>query len=247
MLCLLAALAFSVNIMPLGDSITVGPNGQSCWRAKLWQKLKAAGVTDIDFVGSVKEASCEGEYDPDTEGQAAIGVSGLANDNLLPGWLRAAQPDIVLLHLGTNDIAYGIAEYGLTMTAIEEGYQRLLNQFRTYRSTIHVLVAQIIPIERTNACPDCARDVVALNNFLAQFVQRHSTEQSSLTIVDQHTGFNVATDTTDGVHPNDAGHEKIATKWLAPLEAVIRQVEAGGAGGGGGGGVPGGGGGGGRP
>jgi lysophospholipase L1-like esterase len=43
-------------------------------------------------------------------------------------------------------------------------------------------------------------------------------------VVDQYTGFNVKTDTADGIHPNDQGHEKFAAKWLPPLEAAIQKL-----------------------
>jgi hypothetical protein len=41
-------------------------------------------------------------------------------------------------------------------------------------------------------------------------------------IVDQYTGFNVDSDTREGIHPNDGGHEKMATKWFGPLQTAIK-------------------------
>ena len=38
-----------------------------------------------------------------------------------------------------------------------------------------------------------------------------------MTVVDQATGFDVATDTVDGVHATDAGAVKIATNWFNAL------------------------------
>jgi acyl-CoA thioesterase-1 len=40
------------------------------------------------------------------------------------------------------------------------------------------------------------------------------TEESPVILVDQYTGFNAATDTYDGIHPNARGEAKMAQKWF---------------------------------
>jgi lysophospholipase L1-like esterase len=214
-----------VKIMPLGDSITGGTQGKSCWRAKLWQKLHADGFNDIDFVGSNKENSnCGVDYDSDSEGHSQIGITNIAKNNQLPAWLTAAQPDIILMHLGTNDIGFGLAQNHITMQDIEDAYNKLLTQMRAYKPNIVLLVAQIIPLTRGAACPNCARDVVTMNTWIGQWGPSKSTATSPITVVDQWTGFDVVADTMDGIHPNNAGHEKMANKWLPPLEAAIKKL-----------------------
>src|SRR5882672_12722085 len=93
-----------VRIMPLGDSITAGPG---CWRAMLWHQLQTTGYTNIDFVGGVSDGGgCNPgySYDWDHEGHGGYAATGIADNNQLPPWLSAARPDIVLMHLGTNDM-----------------------------------------------------------------------------------------------------------------------------------------------
>ena len=55
-----AALAPSVRIMPLGDSITEGSEGlapiQGGYRTKLYQLLTAAGF-NVDFVGTLSDSN----------------------------------------------------------------------------------------------------------------------------------------------------------------------------------------------
>src|SRR6266568_8089483 len=95
------AASSPVRIMPLGDSITGGPG---CWRALLWDNLQSAGYTTIDFVGTLPDGGCQtAPYDGDNEGHGGYLATGIANQNQLPGWLSATNPDIVLMHLGTND------------------------------------------------------------------------------------------------------------------------------------------------
>ena len=43
-----------------------------------------------------------------------------------------------------------------------------------------------------------------------------STAASPITVVDQWSGFNDATDTIDGVHPNASGNQKMAAKCSRP-------------------------------
>lgn len=75
----------------------------------------------------------------------------------------------------------------------------------------------------TSQCTDCGQRVIAFNNALPAWAASKSTSNSPITIVDQWTGFNTATDTYDGVHPNSAGDQKIAAKWFSPLVAAIAQ------------------------
>ncbi|SMQ14318.1 hypothetical protein SAMN06272771_0612 [Streptomyces sp. Ag82_O1-12] len=50
-----AAPAAPVRIMPLGDSITGSPG---CWRSVLWTRLRSAGHSNIDFVGTLSQQGC---------------------------------------------------------------------------------------------------------------------------------------------------------------------------------------------
>src|SRR6478752_7078592 len=100
------AHAAAIRIMPLGDSITGSPG---CWRALLWDQLQNAGYTNIDFVGTLPPQGCGVSYDGDNEGHGGILATNIANQNQLPAWLSATSPDIVLMHLGTNDVWSNIA------------------------------------------------------------------------------------------------------------------------------------------
>jgi hypothetical protein len=79
------------RITPLGDSITAGP---SCWRALLWDRLQQTGYTNIDFVGTQSSGGCTVPFDTDHEGHPGMSATGIASQNLLPGWLSATNPDV---------------------------------------------------------------------------------------------------------------------------------------------------------
>ena len=199
----------AVRIMALGDSITGSPG---CWRALLWQKLPAARV---DFVGTLPAQGCGFPYDGENEGHGGALVTNVADQDQLPGWLAATHPDVVLMHFGTNDVWSG-RPTATVLTA----YGKLVSQMRTSNPAMKILVAQIIPMNPSN-CAACARRVVSLNAAIPGWAAALTTAASPITVVDQWTGFDTATDTDDGVHPNGSGSAKIANRWYPALAAAI--------------------------
>ncbi|NUR93496.1 MAG: cellulose-binding protein [Nonomuraea sp.] len=206
------ASAAAVRIMPLGDSITGSPG---CWRALLWNKLQSNGYTDIDFVGTLPPQGCGVAHDGDNEGHGGYLATNIANQGLLPGWLSATKPDIVVMHLGTNDVWSNIAP-----ATILAAFTTLVNQMRASNPAMKILVAKIIPMN-PSTCPDCAQRAVNFDNAIPAWAAATTTQQSPVTVVDQWTGFDTATDTYDGVHPNAAGDQKMADTWYPALAAAI--------------------------
>ena len=206
------AQAAAVRIMPLGDSITGSPG---CWRALLWNRLQSSGFTNIDFVGTLPPQGCGVPYDGDNEGHGGALVTQVANQNQLPGWLSATTPDIVLMHFGTNDVWSN-----LDPATVLAAYSKLVDQMRASNPTMKILVAKIIPLN-PSGCVDCPNRAIALNNAIPAWASGKSTAQSPIVVVDQWTGFNTATDTNDGVHPNDTGNQKISDRWYPALSAQL--------------------------
>ena len=73
--------------------------------------------------------------------------------------------------------------------------------------------------------------MVDLNAAIPAWAASLTTAASPITVVDQWTGFDdphelwfvagAATDTYDGVHPNDAGNVKIANRWYPSVSATL--------------------------
>jgi lysophospholipase L1-like esterase len=194
--------------MPLGDSITGSPG---CWRALLWNRLQSSGFTNIDFVGTLPPQGCGVAYDGDNEGHGGFLATNIANQNQLPGWLSATHPDIVIMHLGTNDVWSNIAP-----STILAAFSTLVDQMRASNPAMRILVAKIIPMN-PSSCTECAQRAVNFNAAIPAWASSKTTSASPITVVDQWTGFSTATDTYDGVHPNDAGNVKISNQWYPPL------------------------------
>ncbi len=207
-----AVAAPAVRVMALGDSITGSPG---CWRASLWNRLRSAGHTNVDFVGTLTAQSCGVPYDGDNEGHGGYLATQIANQNLLPAWLSATRPDVVMMHLGTNDVWSNLAP-----STILAAFGKLVDQMRASNPQTKVLVAKIIPMNPSN-CAQCGQRVVNLNNAIPAWAGAKSTAQSPVTVVDQWSGFSTSADTYDGVHPDDSGNQKIADRWFPVLTPLL--------------------------
>ena len=214
-----AAAAAPVRIMPLGDSITAGPG---CWRAKLWHRLQADGYTDIDFVGTQSDGGgCNPgyAYDFDHEGHGGYSATGIADNNQLPPWLAATNPDIVLVHLGTNDMWGGYIPLATKLNALT----KLVAQIRDNNPTMKIVVAQIIPMSAA-ACATCPADVKAFDQAIPGWAAGLTTAQSPISVADLWTGYDAVADNVDGTHPNDGGFQKMSDAWAPVVERALNGV-----------------------
>jgi lysophospholipase L1-like esterase len=158
-------------------------------------------------------------HDGDHEGHGGFSATGIADQNQLPPWLDATNPDIVLMHLGTNDMWGGF----IPIDDILAAYTKLVGQMRANNPSMTIVVAQIIPMDPPG-CPTCAPGVVELNNAIPGWGAGLTTAQSPIVVVDQWTGFDTVADTNDGVHPIDSGFQKMADRWYPALAGLLDGV-----------------------
>ena len=199
----------TVKIMPLGDSITESSKGLNSYRYYLWHLLLDQGYR-VDFVGSqhgVGNGPPENpDFDMDHEGHA-----GYRADEILTHtqtWATAALPDFVLLHIGTNDVCQ---DQSVASTVADIG--GIIDALRMVNPRIRVLVAQLI---NSSNCPPAA-----LNAKLPALVDEKNDPDSPIVLVDQYNGFDPATMTYDGTHPNDIGNSRMADRWFEQLAPML--------------------------
>jgi lysophospholipase L1-like esterase len=87
------------------------------------------------MVGTLPAQGCGVSYDGDNEGHGGYLATNIANQNMLPGWLSATNPDVVMMHLGTNDVWSNIAP--ATITA---AFSTLVDQMRANNPNMKILV-----------------------------------------------------------------------------------------------------------
>jgi lysophospholipase L1-like esterase len=200
-----------VKIMPLGDSITGSPG---CWRGNLWQLLDQAGH-DVDFVGSLSQACNPAGSDPDHEGHGGFQVTQSVNNGSVRAWLTQNTPDVLLLHFATNDVWSSIPP-----ATILAAYTTIVEDLRELNPDAVILAAQLIPLAPSN-CADCPQRTIDFNSQIPAWAAAHSTAQSPIVVVDQHTGWVPAVDTYDGVHPDEDGYVKLAANWFEALDPIL--------------------------
>ncbi len=198
-------------ILPLGDSITQSNNSHLSYRYPLWEDLNDAGY-EFDFVGSMNEnyggvpSYPDSSFDRDHEGHWGWRVDEIIAQ--IPNWLNGYTPDVVLMHLGTNDAFQSQPTDG-TVSELTQ----LIDILRSDNERVVILLAKVIPATTSQSALD------DLNGRLDALASSLSTATSPVVVVDQATGFNANSDTFDGIHPNETGEQKMATKWFDSLIA----------------------------
>jgi hypothetical protein len=232
-----AAAEAQLTIMPLGDSITYGdtfsgpiPGG---YRTRLYSDLHDAGYS-FTFVGTSTEnpsslLSQAGQIHH--EGHGAYRIDQIAN-NLdgndgsntgAPGgnnnggfWFhKPAPPDIILLHIGTNDIFQNFQTSTMAMRL-----DQLIGQIVADSPSSLLFVSSIIPLPAHNQLVQAynaqIRDVI---------VPKYDSLGAQVFFVDQYANFVDASGKIihigDGLHPDQTGYDLIGDTWAAALRKVL--------------------------
>ncbi len=222
----------ATRIMPLGDSITQGSTNFDNYRHHLWAKLQAAGYGNIDFVGShdvlanstadplVFDKDHEGHYGWHTDQIVSGGGIPAGGSGNLNQWLTGLQaagklPDVVLMHLGSNDVLHNPAGYDQSITIGE--MKSVIDVLRSFNPKVTILLAKVIPHKKASS------PSVDSLNALIPGLDSYETATSAVMIVDQHTGFSTSW-LADDVHPNTVGAVAMSDRWFDALEPLL-QVE----------------------
>ena len=195
------------------QSITQGFVSDSTWRYYLYQQLRNAGY-GVDFVGS--QHTLTDGYDPHLDyDQDHEGHSGWRADQVLAqisGWANSTHPDVVLIHLGTNDLRAGQTPQS---TINEIG--QIIDVLRGVNPNVKIVLAQIIP-----AGDAPAGSVEAFNSLIPGLASSKNTSASPIVTVNQYSGFSLSGgDSDDNLHPNNQGDQKMANKWFDALQSLL--------------------------
>jgi lysophospholipase L1-like esterase len=199
----LAPVPDGPKILPLGDSITfgVGSSTRSGYRTDLLERLAAVGV-DADFVGSQSNGV---GADLDHEGHPGWRIDQVREH--VDGWLAQAQPDVVLLDVGTNDY---VQSYDQEMAPAR--LSDLIDRILASSPTVRVVVAKLLlPLGQKRA-----RGVAAFNATIPVVV---AGKGPRVAIADMSRISR--RNTTDGLHPNDLGYRQMAYQWFQSIRTIL--------------------------
>jgi hypothetical protein len=217
-----AAAKGDCRLMPLGDSLTAFPDS---YRGPLYRTLKAEGLK-VDFVGSGSwEPTGGGDADGEGHGGFRIGPDDGVDyqnkptnlDFYIVDWLKAAKPQVILLAIGTNDLAAG----GPIADAAAGKLQNLVAKIRQLAPDAYLVLSDIPPA--TNR-PDLSPTVQAVDEVARKLgngsdpkISYGETAKNLLAL-----GFSTPVHTSDGTHFTAEGGVLFAKAWYPKARAAIK-------------------------
>ena len=182
------------------------------YRQKLYLDLTGAGY-GVNFVGSLQSGNLlTPAFDTDHEGHAGYTAAscpsavGEIYSNVY-GWLTANPADVVLLHIGTNDINYGCQSAANVSSVLDKIY--------SYNKDITVLLARIIN-QKTPI-----KAVTDFNDSVEAMAKIRIANGDRIISVDQEDALTYPDDMEGTLHPNQAGYDKMAGPWLLSLNSFL--------------------------
>lgn len=221
----------SVNIMPIGDSITFGYGHEGGYRKFLDYTLRNKGI-HFDMVGPEGKNSTSFNYN----GQSVqyddnhAGYSGftIKQQYPIPSWgengllerlqqkdaVKSAKPDIVLLIIGTNDMTAN-----RSLSDCEQDLHMLVDYILGDMPEDGVVFMGSIP--EFTAYGGNAQRVANYNSTVQKVAESYG---DNVRFADVHGALNGMSDMdTDQLHPTDAGYEKMGRFWAETIEDYLEE------------------------
>ncbi|CAN9431818.1 unnamed protein product [Alternaria alternata] len=210
-----ANLNLPLRILPLGDATTWGwqpnqENGTDGYRARLLRELVRARYHSVDFVGTQHSGFMDNNDNEGHEGHTISQLQGVMRDGL------QMRPNLVLLHVGTNDLARpeSMAE---RWSDAPNRLASLLDEVLDVCPDAVVLVAKIIQAEKMQT----RANIEAFNDAVPVVVRKKLEQGFKLAVVD-HSIIGPS-ELVDGLHPSYAGYFHMGEIWLEAIKTISAQ------------------------
>jgi hypothetical protein len=178
------------------------------YRTDLWKRLVQDDGDKIDFVGSLYSGPAE-LGDRNNEGH--IGWTMPELDIYVVNWMRLYQPDIVLLHIGTNDL-----DHGATAPVMTQSLIKLVGDIYVGKPDTYVVLASLIPTSHGNQ--------EAWANFNASVpgvAAIYRGQGRKIISIDMSQAL-TTNDLVDGLHPNSIGNSKMTAVWYPTITSIYK-------------------------
>ncbi|MDI6793484.1 MAG: GDSL-type esterase/lipase family protein [bacterium] len=210
-----------MRIMPLGDSITYGTGDSHTggYRDDLDRLIDPEG-NEINFVGSQTKGNFDDNHHEGYGGWKINQIEAIVTDRL-----ERYNPDIVLLHIGTNDLYH--FDYNQVDHAITH-LNGIITKVFDYNPDIYLLVAAIIPWTSSCCAGSCGGSLVDdYNDDLYQLVSDWRADVGDhIRHVDHYNTFSDYPNwksalMADCVHPNQTGYGVMAQTWYDHIDDLL--------------------------
>ena len=186
------------------------------------------GIPSPDLIASANTAS-EGhsgyrirDIINDLDGD--VSDPAVAGDNGGYWFSRAEQPDIILLHIGSNDMIHGVVGGLDDPTTASGRLDTLIGKIFQLKPNVKLVVSTLIPV---NTTPQQEALLVNYNNAIrTQVVPKYQAAGYAISLVDMYAQF-VNPDGSlkpgligDGVHPTPTGYDLMADTWASAVEPL---------------------------
>lgn len=226
-----AAVTQPGNIMPLGDSITAGltlashiPGG---YRQELASDLTALGYS-FHFVGSTNTYATTQLTSTNNdchEGHGGYTIQEIINGVQNANWL-SVNPDIVLLHIGANDMLAS------DVATAPDRLDTLLGAIIAKKPNAKIIVAKIIGGSTVTNDPRAATydsAVATYNAAVAQKVAARNSLGEHVSLVDMYSLLNIQKQTnslgqslfSDMSHPSQVGYNLMGDAWAGAIKSAV--------------------------
>ena len=195
-----------LKVMPLGDSITAGYRSTSDagYRGPFQDLVHRQSRYTVDLVGSHGNGTVA---DPDNEGHGGYMIDDVRSG--IDGWLAVARPDVVLLHLGINDL-----DRGTDKEHAADRMSALLDRILADRPGVTVIVQGLIPTTSGLTGP-----VASYNSAVNSAVQARRAQGRKVRYVEAPAL--TPAEMADGLHPDDAGYDRMAQTFYQELDRAF--------------------------
>ncbi|KAL8884038.1 MAG: hypothetical protein Q9215_007828, partial [Flavoplaca cf. flavocitrina] len=192
-----------LRILPLGASIVagVGSSDGNGFRAHL---RNALADMKVEFVGTLRSGSMADTYH---EGHSGFTISQTEDTALTAVPFR---PNVILLHIGTNDLGEGRADYNGSTQRLGNLLDFLLDKM----PEATILVCQIIGSKDTAT----NSRIQTFNGMIPRLVEQRLGKH----ILAVNMTSIKADLLVDGVYPNDPGYRLMANKFQEGIEQALK-------------------------
>jgi lysophospholipase L1-like esterase len=190
-----------IRIMPLGDSLTFGKGDKSenGYRADLFTWLALSGVY-ADFVGSQDDGT---GADTGHEGHPGWRIAWITRHT--DYWMKKYKPQVVLLDIGTNDLLRHQA------AGAPQRLDQLIDRIVAANPDVRIVLAKLLVVK--------GRHEGEFRSFNAKLARAAARHPGNVSLVDM--SVIPASDTVDGVHPDQLGYRKMAFQWYQGLRPIL--------------------------